>query len=144
MFRLLEVTLTDKETAAIYDNYADETALTADFDTKMGQAMKADAYKAELLVAFDHAGKIYAQGYTSKGDEYTLSPRLVWVTATAQGETADQAKKNDMETLEADFYIKRGAAKKNSDVLAIFNLGIDGKSVVINDYWVRPIEPVVE
>lgn len=144
MLRLLEVTLTDKETAAIYDNYVDETALTADFDTKMGQAMKADTYKAELLVAFDHTGKIYAQGYNSKGDEYTLSPRLVWVTVTAQGESADQSKKDDMNTLEADFYIKRGSAKKNNDVLAILNIGINGKSVVINDYWVRPIEPVVE
>lgn len=141
MFRLLEITLTDKETSAIYDNFADETALTAEFDTKMGAAMKADAYKAELLIAFDNTGKIYAQGFTSKGDEYTLSPRLIWVTATNEGETANQSKKDSVEILEADFYSKRGSAKKNADVLAILNLGVDGKSVVINDYWVRSIEP---
>lgn len=141
MFRLLEITLTDKETSAIYDNFADETSLTAEFDTKMGAAMKADAYKAELLIAFDNTGKIYAQGFTSKGDEYTLSPRLIWVTATNEGETANQSKKDSVEILEADFYSKRGSAKKNADVLAILNLGVDGKSVVINDYWVRPIEP---
>lgn len=141
MFRLLEITLTDKETSAIYDNFADETALTAEFDTKMGAAIKADAYKAELLIAFDNTGKIYAQGFTSKGDEYTLSPRLIWVTATNEGETANQSKKDSVEILEADFYSKRGSAKKNADVLAILNLGVDGKSVVINDYWVRPIEP---
>ena len=145
MLRLLEVTLAnDKESAAIYDNFADETALTAEFDTKLGAAMKADAFKAELLVAFAQTGQIIAQAYTSKGDEYSLSPRMVWVEVKNGVESADQSKKADMNTLEADFYIKRGTAKKDSTVDAITILGVDGKSVIIDDYWSRPIEPVEE
>lgn len=141
MLRLLEVTLAnDKESAAIYDNFADETALTAEFDTKLGAAMKADAFKAELLVAFAQTGQIIAQAYTSKGDEYSLSPRMIWVEVKNGVETANQAKKDDMNTLEADFYIKRGTAKKDSTVDAITILGVDGKAVVIDDYWARPVD----
>ena len=140
MLRLLEVTLAnDKESAAIYDNFVDETALTAEFDTKLGAAMKADAFKAELLVAFAQTGQIIAQAYTSKGDEYSLSPRMVWVEVKNGAETANQAKKDDMNTLEADFYIKRGTAKKDATCEAITIIGVDGKSVVIDDYWARPV-----
>ena len=138
MLYLFELTLTDKESAAIY-NYSDETALTADFDTKFGQAMKSDTYNAELLVAFSQAGEIIAQGYTSKSDEYALSPRLVWVNATDGEETADQKKCTDAENLEAEFYIKRGSAKKNADISAITLIGMDGKAVAISDYWARPV-----
>ena len=141
MLRLLEVTLAnDKESAAIYDSFADETALTAEFDTKLGAAMKADAFKAELLVAFAQTGQIIAQAYTSKGDEYSLSPRMVWVEVKNGVESADQSKKTDMNTLEADFYTKRGTAKKDSTVDAITIIGVDGKAVVIDDYWARPVD----
>jgi len=141
MYRLLEVTYTnDKESAAIYDNFADETALVAEYETKLGAAMKAEAFKAELLVAFDHTGKIYAQGYTSKGEEYTLSPRLIWVQATEEGETADQAKKDTVDLLEADYHVKKGASMKNAAIKAILLMGVDGMAVTIDDYWVRPIE----
>ena len=139
MLYLFELTLTDKESAAIYNNYEDETALSADFDTKFGQAIKSDAYNAELLVAFAQTGKIIAQGYTAKGNEYTLSPRLVWVNVTDGEETADQKKCTDAENLEAEFYIKRGSAKKNADIDAITLIGIDGKAVAISDYWARPV-----
>ena len=143
MFRLLEVTYSNnKETPALYDDFADETALTAEFDTKMGAAMKAEAYKAELLVAFDSTGRIYAQGYHSKDDSVSLSPRLVWVTVDSNGEISEQTKENDLNALEADKFSKRGSAKKKADVKAILLLGIDGKGVYSNDYWARPIEPV--
>ena len=93
MLRLLEITYTnDKESAALYDGFADVTALTADFDTKMGAAIKADAYKAEYLLAFDDEGNIYSEGYDSKDSEVTLNPRLVFVTKTAEGATANQSK----------------------------------------------------
>ena len=144
MFRLLEITYTDKEVPALYDNFADETALTAEFDTKLGQAMKSEAIKAELLVAFDEKGKIYAQSFTSKEDSISLSPRLVWVSVSDGVESADQSKKTSVEELKADFYIKRGSAKKNVDVSTIAILGIDGKAVIINDYWSRPAQPQEE
>ena len=140
MYRLLEVTYTDKETAALYDNFADETALTAELDTKMGAAIKAEAYKAELLIAFDSTGRIYAQGYHSK-DDTTISPRLVWVTTDSNGESANQSKETSMEALKGDFYSKRGSAKKNADIKSILLMGIDGKNVMINDLWSRPSEP---
>lgn len=143
MLYLLEVTFTNaKETAAIYDNFADETALLAEYESKLGAAMKADAFKAELLVAFAQTGQILAQAYTSKGDEYSLSPRMIWVQVSDGVETADQSKKADMNTLEADYHSKKGSAMKNVDIDAITILGVDGKSVVINDYWSRPIEYV--
>lgn len=141
MLRLLEITYSnDKESAALYDGFVDVTALTADFDTKIGAAMKAEAYKAEMLVAFDEKGKIYAQGYDSKDDTVTLSPRLVWVTADNSGESANQTKENDLNSLKADMYTKRGSAKKNADVKSIALIGIDGKGyVAFSEYWSRPI-----
>ena len=150
MFYLLEATYTNnKESAALYpvegaEPFANETELTAEFDTKMGAAVKADAFKAELLVAFDSTGKVYAQGYHSKDESVSLSPRLVWVTTDNNGETANQSKANSMTVLEGDFYSKRGAAKKNADVKAIMLMGITGKAISYNctDYWARPIEPV--
>lgn len=142
MLRLLEITYTnDKESAALYDNYADKTALSAAFDTKLGQAIKSDAYKAELLVAFAQTGQIIDQAYHTKDDSIALSPRLVSVIVTDGAETADQKKENTLLDLEGDFYTKRGTAKADSDVDAITLIGIDGKSVIINDYWARPIEP---
>lgn len=146
MLRLLEVTYSnDKESAALYDGFADVTALTADFDTKMGAAIKADAYKAELLVAFDDNCKIYASGYHSKDESVSLSPRLVWVTQDNNEETANQSKENDMNALEGDFFTKRGSAKKNVDVKAITLIGVNGKGIDTRycDHWVRPIEPVI-
>lgn len=145
MLRLLEITYSnDKETPALYDSFADETALTAEFDTKLGQAMKSDAVKAELLVAFAQTGQIIAQGYVSHDDTVSLSPRLVWVSVSDGVESADQSKKTNVEELSADFYIKRGSAKKNKDIDAITILGVDGKSVTINDYWSRPAQPQEE
>ena len=148
MYRLLEVTYSNnKELVAIYptegqEPFADVTALTAEFDTKMGAAIKAEAYKAELLVAFDDEGHIYEQGYDSKDAEVKLSPRLVFVTKTAEAVTANQSKEDSLTALKGDFFAKRGAAKKSTDVKGILLIGIDGKAVLYSDNWARPIEPV--
>jgi hypothetical protein len=138
MYILLEATYTDKESIALYTNFATKNDILAEYETKLGQAMKAEAYKGELLIAFEHTGKILAQGSTFK-DEVTFSPRLVWVQSTAQGESdPDQSKKADRNILEADYHIKKGSAMKNSDVKGLLLLGIDNTSIVINDYYVRP------
>ncbi len=143
MYRLLEVTYTNgKESAALYDSFSNETELTAEFDTKMGAAIKADAYKAEYLLAFDDNCNIYAQDYHSKDAEITLNPRLVWVTTTAEGATANQSKEDNMSILKGDFFSKRGSAKRNTDVKAIMLMCFNGKVVDIKDYWARPVEPV--
>lgn len=137
MYILLEATYTDKESIALYTNFTTENDILAEYETKLGQAMKAEAYKGELLIAFEHTGKILAQSSTFK-DDVTFSPRLVWVQSTEEGEGApDQSKKADLNTLEADYHIKKGSAMKNSDIKGILLLGIDNTSVVINDYFVR-------
>ena len=137
MYRLLEVTLTDKESPAIYDSYADKTAMLADFETKTGQAMKADAFHAELLVAFDSVGNIYNQKLISKGEEYTLSPRMIFVQTKNGTETADQAKKADVNTLEADYHIKKGSAMADNTISQIYIMGFDGEEISISDFWMR-------
>lgn len=143
MYILLEATYTDKESVAIYTNFATENDILAEYETKLGQAMKAEAYKGEMLIAFDHTGKILAQGSTFK-EEVSFSPRLIWVQSTAQGEgEPNQSKKTDSNELIADYHIKKGSAMKNSDIKAILLLGLENTSVVINDYYVRPIEIVL-
>lgn len=137
MLTLLEATYTDKETVALYTNFDTETAILAEFETKLGQAMKAEAYKAELLIAFDHTGRILAQGSDFK-EEVTFSPRLIWVESTANGEgEPNQGRKADAKTLVADYHIKKGSAMKNATIKGILLLGIDNTSVIINDYWVN-------
>lgn len=150
MLYLLEITYTDKETPAIYptegqEPFADELALSAEFDTKLGQAMKAQAYKGEVLVAFDSTGKIIDSAFHYKDNvEAPISDRLVTVTKTEDGETVTPKKENSLTEMQGDAYVKRGAAKKNADVLAILNLGVTSGAIVVNDYWERPIEPEPE
>ena len=141
MLYLLEITYTDKESTAIYKDYADELALSAEFDTKLGQAMKADSYLGEVLVAFDSTGKIIDSAFHYKdGVEAPISDYLVTVTRTAVEETYNRTKETDLNDLQGDAYVKRGAAKNNADVLAILNLGITSGAIVVNDYWEREIE----
>ena len=145
MLRLLEVTYeNNKESVALYDNYVDETALSAAFDTKLGQHIKSEDCKAELLVAFAQTGLIINQAYHTKDETIELSPRLVWVTVSDGVETADQKKEDNLTALEGDFYTKRGAAKSDTNIDAITLIGVDGKAVITNDYWSRPISPVEE
>ena len=145
MYILYELVYTDKESVGIYTNFETENDLLAEFETKYGQDMKADAYKGVFILAFDHTGKIYASGSDFKEDGITFSPRLMWVESTAEGEgQPNQSKKTDTKELEADYHIKKGAAMKNTDIRGILLIGLDGANVVINDYWVRPIEATVE
>lgn len=143
MLYLLEVTYTDKESQALYDTYTDEIALMGAVETKLGQAMKAEAMKAELLVAFDSAGKLFAQDYHTKDDSIKLSNRLVWITADEQGEHANMQKYDTALEAEANYHLKRGTAMGDVDTKAILAMIVEGNYVRLKDYWVRPIEPVV-
>lgn len=142
---LLEITYTDKESVAIYNDFADELALSAEFDTKLGASMKADAFLGEVLVAFDSTGKIIDSAFHYKDNvEAPISNRLVTVTRTAEGETFNQKAEATINDMQGDAYVKRGAAKKNENTLAILNLGITSGAIVVNDYWARPVEPTPE
>ena len=44
MYILLEATYTDKESIALYTNFTTENDILAEYETKLGQAMKAEAY----------------------------------------------------------------------------------------------------
>lgn len=149
-FYLLEVTYTGgKEVPALYPTegqtpYADEVALTADIDTKLGQAMDAEAYKAEYLLGFDSAGNIIDERYHFKDAEINFSPRVVKVTVKdSTGEVAEQNKATSLLSAQATFYKNRGAAKKNADVKSLAQLIVAGSTVLddFKDCWVRPTEP---
>jgi hypothetical protein len=146
MYRLLEITYTnDKESVALYptegqESFQNETELIAEYETKLGGAIDTDTYKAELLVAFDHTGKIYAQEYHTKDASIVLSPRLVTVEATQTGEVADQSKKDSELKLEAAHHNKKGADMKDKSIKAVLLMDIANNTVSKNEYWVRPIE----
>lgn len=143
MLYLLEITYTDKESVAIYNDFVDELALSAQFDKKIGTAMKAQAYLGEVLVAFDSTGKIIDSVFHYKDNvEAAISDRLIWVKNTNGTETFTQKKCDSLTELQGEAYSQRGAAKDNADVLAILNLGVTSGAIVVNDYWERPIEPV--
>ena len=148
MLYLLEITYTDKESVAVYpregdEPFADELALSAEFDSKLGAAMKAQAYLGEVLVAFDSTGKIIDSAFHYKDNvEAPISDRLLWIKNVDGTEEWKQKKCTDLNEMQGEAYSQRGAAKKNADVLAILNLGVTSGAIVINDYWERPIEPV--
>ena len=144
MYILYESIYTDKESVGIYTNFETENDLLAEFETKYGQDMKAEAYKGVFILAFDHTGRIYKTGVDFKEEGITFSPRLLWVESTAEGEgQPNQSKKTDSKELEADYHIKKGSAMKNTDILGILLLGLDGVNVAINDYVVNPVPEVV-
>ena len=147
MYRLLEITYTnDKESVALYptegqEPFQNETELVAEYESKLGAAIDADTYKAELIVAFDHTGKIYAQEYHTKDTSIVLSPRLITVEAKQTGEVADQSKKDSELKLEAAHHKKKGADMKDQSIKAVLLMDIANNAVGKNEYWVRPIEP---
>lgn len=142
MLYLLEATYTDKESQALYDNFADETALLGAFETKLGQAMKSESIKAEMLIAFASDGKILANEYHSKDNEIELSPRLVWITTDSEGENANMQKYSTLLEAEANFHLKRGTALGNADVKSILTMTTNSMNVNHKEFWARPIEPV--
>lgn len=141
MFYLLEAKYTDKESQALYSNYTTETEVVGAVETKLGQQMKDSGCKVELLVAFDHTGKIYKSAYHTKDDSITLSNRLVWIPADAEGEHPNMQKYDTALEAEAYYHIRRGDAMGNADVKAILTMLVTPSSVGMNEYWVRPIEP---
>lgn len=148
MYYLLEVTYTDKESQALYNTYETETALVGAVETKLGQAMKSEAMKVELLIAFDHTGHIYAQEYHTKDSEIVLSNRLVWITADSEGEQHNIQKYNTALEAEANYHLKRGSAMTGDTTMAILTMIVNSMGVGMKDYWVRPIfvepEEVIE
>lgn len=157
MLHLLEVTYTNnKESVAIYptedqEPYANETELWSAFETKLGQAEAAEAYKAEMLIGFDSTGRILERrnedvvkrtiAYHTKDNTITLSSRLVTVLNTNQCEVANQSKKENRTILDADCHKFMGAAMANVNAKSCCVMGIeDGANLYYKDYWYREVE----
>lgn len=143
MYRLFESVYTDKESVALYDNFEDEIALVAEFKSKLGADMDADAYKAGFLFAFDDNGKIYGAKNFFKEDA-SLAYRLIYVTTENGVATANQMKCDDIMDVEAEMYKKQGAAMKKASVSAILTIGTNGGDIIFNENWTRPtveVEP---
>lgn len=147
MYRLFESVFTNnKESVAIYptegqEPFADEVALMAEYKSKLGADMDADAYKAGFLFAFDDNGTIYGAKNFFKEDA-TLAYRLITVTTENGVTTPNQTSCTDIMDVEAEMYKKQGAAMKKSTVSAILTIGTNGGDIIFNENWVRPIEPV--
>lgn len=160
MFRLIEITrVADTESQAILD-FESEVEASGELHSKLGAAMKAETYQAELLILLDNIGEIVESGShfktyeveeeveTEGGEtetittevEYALSPRLIEVKVT-DSEAANMSKYNSTFDVTANYHTKLGAAKKNANVRAEMLRGIDGKGNQVEyTYWVRPIE----
>ena len=176
MLYLVEISYAnDKESVAIYPNdnhpeYADETALLAEFEDKLGTAMNSDAIKAEMLIGFDSTGRILerqsgedkrkAITYHVKTKEVTetvdgkevteivpaasLSPRLITVKNQNGTEVANQSKKDSTTLLEGAWHKVMGSAMADATVKALLCMGVANEYVSFNDYWTRPTEPEEE
>lgn len=149
MYRLFESVYTNnKESVAIYptegqESFADEVALMAEYKSKLGADMDAEAYKAGFLFAFDDNGKIYGAKSFFK-EAATLAYRLITVTTENGVATPNQTPCTDIMDVEAEMYKKQGAAMKKDTVSAILTIGTNGGDIIFNENWVRPIEPQPE
>lgn len=139
MLLLMEVTLTDKESQAYYTNYKNETELIGEVETKLGQAMKSDAVNGELLIAFDHTGRIIDSKIYLEDASYKFADRLIWVTSDAQGEHVNLQQYSSAKEAEANYHLKRGTAMQDANTLAILTMMLEN-GVTANEYWVRSIE----
>lgn len=160
MFRLIEITrISDTESQATID-FASEVEASGELHSRLGAAMKAETYQAELLLLLNNIGEIVERGThfktyeveeeieTDGGEtetittevEYELSPRLIEIKVT-DSEAANVFKYNTTFDVTANYHSKLGSAKKNLAVKAEMLRGIDGKGNQVEyTYWVRPIE----
>ena len=160
MFRLIEITrISDTESQATLD-FASEVEASGELHSRLGAAMKAETYQAELLLLLNNIGEIVERGThfktyeveeeieTDGGEtetittevEYELSPRLIEIKVT-DSEAANVSKYNTTFDVTANYHSKLGSAKKNLAVKAEMLRGIDGKGNQVEyTYWVRPIE----
>lgn len=150
MYRLYECVYDTKENVAIYptatqEPFADELALRAEYETKLGADMKADAYKAGFLIAFDDDGNIYANESFIKED-VSLGYRLITVTTKNDVTTPNQTPCANLTTTKGEYHAKRGAAMKDSAISSILEIGINGLDIIegLKSKWVRPTEPSKE
>lgn len=130
-----------KETQSYYKNYATENDTLADYEIKLGQAMKDSNTKAISLIAFEHTGKVFAQGSDYKDGSVKFGLRYIRVSSTSSGEEDPViSTRNTFRDMEADYLVEKGQARKDTSLKGKLFLGFDNGNVVLNDYFVRPFE----
>lgn len=134
-----------KETQSFYNKYATENDILSDYEIKLGQNMKSEDIKAISLIAFEHTGKIIAQGSDYKDDTIKFVLRYIRVKSTAQGEQDPVVSTRETERdMKADYLVEKGNARKDASILGELFLGYDNGNVVLNDYLVPDRTPKTE
>lgn len=137
-----------------YDNKDDAIA---DYEVRLGQALASDnENQATYLLILGTVGEAVKQAYVAKthtetdkdGKEievkYEISPRLIDVKVTKDGEVPNIAKYDTVNDVHSNFHLKLGRAMQNHDVMAIalYGVGTLGESLDTT-HWVRTA-PIVE
>jgi len=141
MFRIIQVvknTSDEKEVQSTYE-YNDEITAKGEYETKLGNNMKSDAYSDVLMIFLDNEGDILD---SAKIGDHEFQPRLFEVKVTDE-EVASLAKYDTKDLVVANFHSKWGAAIKNDAVKAEMLRGFDGNGGTLAfTYWVRPLSPI--
>lgn len=134
-----------KEVQSFYNNYTTENDILADFEIKLGQGMKDSNTKAISLIAFEHTGKIIAQGSDYKDESIKFALRYIRVKSTAEGEQDPVVSSRETERdMKADYLVEKGNTRKDASILGELFLGYDNGNVVLNDYLVPDRTPKTE
>lgn len=146
MFRLVEIVkaaLDGKESQAYYE-FNSEVDCKGEYEFKLGQAMKSDAYSTFCYFSINNEGDILDKfSYLSNPDDNIL-PRLFEIKFTEGNNSEGDANISKYETLreaQGNFHSKLGSAIKNNsvnkEILCIIN-----EKGLFSDLicWVRPRE----
>lgn len=167
-YRIFQVTKDKdgKETQAIYPivdkkpvPYDNKDDAIADYEVRLGQALASDnENQATYLLILGTVGEAVKQSYTAKtytetktdaeGKEievtvpYEISPRLIDIKVTSDGEAPNMAKYDTVQDVHSNFHLKLGRAmQKDSGAISIALYGIDTHGGNIEQtHWVRTIE----
>lgn len=140
--------------------YQNEDEAVSEYEVRLGNVMKSDNTDlATYLMVMNDVGQPIRQSYIAKtypitrldanGKEitenvqYEITPRLIDIKATKDGEeAANMAKYDTVNDVIANYHLKLGRAMQSKDVIAIVLYGIDSfGGNVIGTHWVRTYQP---
>lgn len=126
-----------KEAQGIYTFDTDLDA-KGEYEFKLGQAMKSEAYSAFCYVLISNNGAVAESKFDATEDEL-ISPRLISVTRAGDTEATDIAKYSTFREVQANFHSKYGATIKDATKTGILLLEInENGSPCDRINWVRP------
>lgn len=135
MYRLIEISYTDKESQAIYP-FETKDALEGEYETKLGTNMENSI--DSILIGLDNIGIVL---FSAKVGEHEFAPRLYDAKYTDE-EVVDLTKYDTKEIASARFHKKKGSAIKNDACRQAVLVAFDGNGSVFEScHWVRTTEP---